>query len=638
MEQEVVKYIHDASKYGLGEDEIKRHLKDAGWSDQIIAKSYEYIAREKQVLPVSSTPKQETGQHQELKDENPVLVQTKSSVPVNPNEQNDLSVLGAKPKRKLFLPIILALTFILIGLGLVIWVFVLGKPVFGFDLSQKIWVKALETELDLKVNRNFKVSYSDPGQFDFNREKLANIVDEETIVQLEQSLPVVGEFIHDGISLKQFNTSGDFGGFMNLEDMKNPKIQGHFYGNLEFNSKNYEGKLDVRFSDLVLYFKYAFNPVLGQVIEKIISDENGQNTINQWRDKWIKYQIDSIDPEYLSNEFRTIQPGGDNHDKFVELLKRHRLFDIKRLVNVSKVNGVYTAKYQLSFNKTQFRAMILESLDDYNQKAPEKDKFSDSDKEQMTKVLDALLSQWEVKEFSSWVELTNGRIVKLAVRTNAVSITKTLDELASGLLPELSTAAQASKGIAKARGRDAKRYADARQIMNALELFYDDNGGYPASDQGKPKELEPFYINPMPETVTPPDGKCNDFFNTLWYAPKGDPYTVSGSSGVKTVYPDYNLSFCIGDKVADLSPGVIVINREGIKNLEGCPEGKVCYKDNSEGIEALSDQEITQKIVETIKKLPFDADFNFEYELLDQGKVSQVEIPNDATDIKNIVP
>src|SRR6185436_11800380 len=38
-----------------------------------------------------------------------------------------------------------------------------------------------------------------------------------------------------------------------------------------------------------------------------------------------------------------------------------------------------------------------------------------------------------------------------------------------------------SLNSARAKSRDARRLADVRQVMTALELYYNDNGGYPAS-------------------------------------------------------------------------------------------------------------------------------------------------------------
>ena len=45
----------------------------------------------------------------------------------------------------------------------------------------------------------------------------------------------------------------------------------------------------------------------------------------------------------------------------------------------------------------------------------------------------------------------------------------------------LASIAMTSLASARVRGRDAQRIANVKQIMNALELYYEDNGSYPAS-------------------------------------------------------------------------------------------------------------------------------------------------------------
>ena len=46
----------------------------------------------------------------------------------------------------------------------------------------------------------------------------------------------------------------------------------------------------------------------------------------------------------------------------------------------------------------------------------------------------------------------------------------------------LSTIAVVSLGSARAKARDAKRAADMKQLITALEQFYNDNNGYPSVD------------------------------------------------------------------------------------------------------------------------------------------------------------
>ena len=49
----------------------------------------------------------------------------------------------------------------------------------------------------------------------------------------------------------------------------------------------------------------------------------------------------------------------------------------------------------------------------------------------------------------------------------------------------LSTLAVVALNNARQKSRDAKRVADVKQIQTALELFYNDCGGYPVQAAGK---------------------------------------------------------------------------------------------------------------------------------------------------------
>lgn len=69
----------------------------------------------------------------------------------------------------------------------------------------------------------------------------------------------------------------------------------------------------------------------------------------------------------------------------------------------------------------------------------------------------------------------------------ANSLAFTLIELlvVISLIGVLTTLVLANLNAARERGRDAQRKADLRNIQTALRLFYNDQGGYPASNTGQ---------------------------------------------------------------------------------------------------------------------------------------------------------
>ncbi len=114
---------------------------------------------------------------------------------------------------------------------------------------------------------------------------------------------------------------------------------------------------------------------------------------------------------------------------------------------------------------------------------------------------------------------------------------------------------------ARAKSRDAKRLADMRQLSTALELYYNDNGGYPAAASGAPVGLAPTHVAALPTAPTPPETGCTAAQNTYTYVATGTSYT--GTSG--TVYPGYTYSFCLGAQTGGFAAGVRTASPQGIQ-------------------------------------------------------------------------
>src|SRR5687768_8851745 len=82
-----------------------------------------------------------------------------------------------------------------------------------------------------------------------------------------------------------------------------------------------------------------------------------------------------------------------------------------------------------------------------------------------------------------------------------------------------------SLNSARQKARDGRRLADIRQIMNGLELFYNDNNRYPlpasasttgpTSTDGSPTWST--FVAAWPAAPTPQDGSCTAGQNTYTY-------------------------------------------------------------------------------------------------------------------------
>jgi len=119
-----------------------------------------------------------------------------------------------------------------------------------------------------------------------------------------------------------------------------------------------------------------------------------------------------------------------------------------------------------------------------------------------------------------------------------------------GLLSTLSVVALNS---ARQKSRDAKRVADVKQIQTALELYYNDNNGYPSA-LAEGEELSAssiIYMNAVPFAPTPFDGTCTALNNP--YA-----YTMQDSGA------SYTIDYCLGANTGGVSAGVNEATPAGI--------------------------------------------------------------------------
>jgi len=121
-----------------------------------------------------------------------------------------------------------------------------------------------------------------------------------------------------------------------------------------------------------------------------------------------------------------------------------------------------------------------------------------------------------------------------------------------------------SASAARARGRDGKRIADINQMSKALELYFNDNYGYPTATSGGSYQaagvalstlnvLVPKYLAQLPVVAEPADGNCSDATsgyptanNTYWYE----------SDNQSQFATKYTMTFCLGVGLGGaLTPG-----------------------------------------------------------------------------------
>ena len=133
----------------------------------------------------------------------------------------------------------------------------------------------------------------------------------------------------------------------------------------------------------------------------------------------------------------------------------------------------------------------------------------------------------------------------------------------------LTTIAVVALADARAKARDTKRVADTHSIFLALELYNDDNGGYPTAvtpielgadsqrvlcDGGLKNACtggELIFQGLVPAAPRPVDGDCTADENKYMYStPPGE---------------EFQVTFCLGAKVNDLAAGTHFLTTSGVK-------------------------------------------------------------------------
>ena len=127
----------------------------------------------------------------------------------------------------------------------------------------------------------------------------------------------------------------------------------------------------------------------------------------------------------------------------------------------------------------------------------------------------------------------------------------------------LATIAIVALQNARAKARDARRVADVKQMQTAVELYFNDKGHYPTTNEFSAGSIfststqgTTTYMAVIPTPPSPPDGLCSST-NAYSYnaSPDGNSYTIS---------------YCTGGNVNALVPGKHCATPAGISDGGNC--------------------------------------------------------------------
>ena len=581
MNQDIINYIKEGRQHGMADIEIKQNLLNVGWDAGSVEESFAHLKAQESRTPVNKD--------EDIKAEAPPTAgpnlnfHMASHMPENQPQQKFQPALnsslppGAVPKSGSRFGKIVGLAIagivLLGGAGAAAYFFVYQSP-------ERVWKKfSLASQEDI-FSGNLKVTYKDSGEL--------------------ASEDLVGTALKD-ISLDV--TSKVY------SDVKAQIPQSSAEMSYSFSSGNtsFSTGFEYRLIGKKLYMNVGDNPFLGNMFTQM----TGGKKIS-----WVVLDLEELEkkaneqnPE-KANEIRQVF----NDQLFGEVKKTWddaTFVKMEKYLGREKINGKTTLHFANTLDKQAIKNTVNNIVDRLIKATRDSgQEVKDEDANTIKTTVSALVDKLEVKQFETWIGATDFKIYKVSIKISAPSVISAVKTLMDG---------------PKESSRDARRLADVRQMASALEIYFDTNNRYPASQDGRPAGLESI-LGQIPDAPTPADGNCTDYYNTYWYeAPS------AGNT--------YSLTFCLGSGVGGYVSGIKKLSPRGIEDVSSCPSTPGnCYKSGSatatSGVETNSTED---KIKSTVEKIDFSATLDIGADYSDYGVKKEVQAPEGAFDLMELL-
>ena len=577
MHQEIIDYIGQAQKHGLTDFEIKQNLLSAGWEAPGVEESFVFAkaAESKpQALGAMDTPVR-VSQNFAANFPSAVKSPGKPLGISNPNanitisEQHFAPGSGSGFKKS---TIIILAVLLLLSIGGVAF----GYYQYIYTTPEKVLAKFFAGYANSKtetVKTNVLLSYSDKNA------------------------------TGDATAPQEFTLGLNTDGYFDNRDAKNTKADANV--KLSFKSGGTEGSMQLQYMNFakVYFINMANIPQLkGMFGDKEVS--------------WIKFDLEELE-KYAREQIPASASSTNAFTYNQELRKKlNDIWNNAKILTPGKVlakenlNGTAVFRLEPEVDYAKLEKAVMDSIDLIQSFQAESDlKLSD----QQRSAISVLIKKFKVKEFKIWVGQKDSKLYQIKAVFAAPSVKDFSESTISDITPGM--------GSAKAKSRDAKRVSDIRQLASVMELYYNDFGGYPQSENGIAQGISPTFIGSFPVAPTPLDGTCTNYYNSYWYTPEGKATIIKGV----TVYPSYSITFCLGDKTSSYAPGIAKLNPEGIKDAIACPSTpENCVGQNTNQPE---------DIASGFDKMTFGADISFEATFKDYGVVKDIKEPENAIDL-----
>ncbi|HYV33757.1 MAG TPA: hypothetical protein VE973_02825, partial [Candidatus Limnocylindria bacterium] len=585
MDQEIIDYITQAQKHGLTDFEIKQNLLNTGWEAGVVEQGFVF-AKAAESRPVGSKAI-------ELKTQNPSEAVFPSSKPVVAKMPSPIA--GATPaatpmvmaagnehmqavpttKKSFFkkpLLWIVVVVLLLIGGGAYgYYNFILGNPT-------TIWDKFVKSGTADIYQTKFNFSYSDPGD--------------------------LGDGTGLGFQLKDIKLKLDGSAYLNASDPSNPDSSSKIQYTFSSGNTSFSTGFEYILLDQILYLNIGDNPLLNAMTSSL---GNGKKI------EWIKIDLNQLKGKSSSSQEEALildkLSNPDFKNAILKIWNDTTIVKVDKYVGREKLNNITTLHFVNTLDKEALKTFSGKYLDQIASTLKgTAGEIKDSDVQTAKEILAQLIDKVQVKNFETWVGMTDFRLYKVNFVTNA---------------PSLISLVKNAQALEAPVSHDAKRLADVRQLASAMELYYNDYNAYPDSQNGKPIGLAPTYIGLYPTSPTPADGTCTDYYNAYWYEVSADKQ-------------DYALTFCLGSNTGGYSAGIAKLSSAGITSPIPCPTTPAqCSKQGAQGVAAANDPNAAMKkqVQDFIAKLDFSAEINISADYTDYGKKVDLSPPANPYDI-----
>jgi hypothetical protein len=584
MDQEIVDYILQAQKHGLAETEIKQNLLNAGWDANMVEQSFVFARAADTHLNSGSQAASPvpTGlpnfQRPVVNQPASAFQDTHTTAPVvsEPGPQKELSPGKLQIFKKPLFWIAVAVLFLLAGGAYAYFNLVLANPV-------KIWQKFTQSGQQTVYQTKFDFTYSDPGQAQSSTSSLFSYQFKDIKVEFSGS------------------------DYINAQNANNPESNSNIQYTFSSGNTSFSTGLSYILQNKVLYLNVGQNPILDMISQ---SANNGQKI------DWIKIDLNELNkqasdtPDSAVFYQKLVSP--DFKTQLQKIWEDTTLVKEDSYVGREKIDGVTTLHFKNSLDKQALKDMVNKYVQAVsNQLKGTGSEISDSDAQTINQVASQIIDKIQVQDFETWIGMTDFKLYQVRLAVNAPSF--------------ISLVNNASSFNSQSSG-DSKRISDLRQMASALELYFNDNNGYPDAQNGQPIGLAPQYIGVVP-TAPPTEGNCSDFYNTYWYQPMGTKTVLQG----KTVYSSYQMTFCLGSDTGGYQAGIGKLTPEGLESNIACPgTAEHCAK-SADAIDPT--QAVKQEITNFVSKLNFSASIIANASYSGYGKTVTVTPPASSFDI-----